>query len=102
MSATEILRRLAALVPRSETQWRAIQSAVHRLFGKPGDEAWAKTQEQAIRDIREGVIEGDSSIVHFCPRCLDRKVRVTLLDYEQFLKCGTCGFTRTKRERGAT
>ncbi len=97
MSGTEILRRLAALIPRSETQWRAIQTAVHRALGNPGSEAWARTQEQAIRDIREGVIEGDSSIVQFCPRCLERKVRVTLLDYEEFLKCGTCGFSRPKQ-----
>lgn len=97
MSATEVLRRLAALVPRSETQWRAIQSAVHRLFGKPGDEAWAKTQDQAIQDIRQGVIGGDSSVVIFCPKCLERKVRVSLLDYETFLKCGTCGYTRPRK-----
>ena len=98
MSATEILRRLAALIPRSETQWRAIQAAAHRTFGQPGDEAWARTQEQAIRDIREGVIEGDSSILHLCPRCLERGVRVTLLDFEDSRKCGTCGFARPARE----
>ncbi len=91
MSTTAILKR------ESETQLRKKQAEAHRRRGFPGDEAWAKTEEHLIQEIRARRVKGDSTMLRFCPRCLEKSVKLLLLEDGHGRRwCGTC---RHKEDR---
>jgi hypothetical protein len=88
--ATTIIRKLQGVKPKSETGMRRIQATAHRVRGFPGDEAWAKTHEHAIKDIRDGRIEGDSTLLTICPEC-KKKGRITIMiEIGGQLVCDAC------------
>ncbi len=97
MSETTAFHRLAGQFPSSETQWREIASRAHRLRGEPGDEAVAKTHDQQILEIREGLVSGTSRHLRLCPRCLERGVKYPLIQVGDMDRCGTCDWPGPSR-----
>lgn len=90
MSDTTTLTRLERLLPTSETHWRAIAARAHRLLPYPGMEAAARTHENEIYAIRQGLVAGSSRTLRYCPRCLVRGIRVALLWMGGVDRCGNC------------
>ena len=97
MGTTTILCEGTKFRPKTETQFRRQQAVGHRRRRFPGDEAWAKMHECEIQSIREGKVDGDSRILNFCPRCLEKGSRTLLLEIGDKMRCGTCRFEREKR-----
>jgi hypothetical protein len=90
MPHTTTWRRLTAHTPESETDWRDNQAAVHRLRGFPGDDSWCLTNRLEAEEIRKTLIPGSSRQMRFCPRCLDRGIRVALIFMGGIDRCGNC------------
>jgi len=94
---TTTFERLANLLPKTETHWRAIASRAHRLRSYPGDEAAARTHELQIWEIRQGLLPGTSRQMRLCPRCLKRGVKYALLFIGGMDRCGTCDWPGPNR-----
>jgi len=91
---TTVLREgLRSIMPESETQFRAIQKAGHRLRAKSGDEAWALYHEQTIREIRAGRQSGTSRIMRIT-HCLRCEPEGTLAALGANGTCPVCGWRR--------
>lgn len=90
MSETTTFEQLGNIPPESETHWRAIAARAHRLIGKTGHEAAAKTHELHIHEIRSALLPGTSRQARFCPRCLLRGRRYILLWVAGTDRCGSC------------
>lgn len=90
---TTTFARLAKIVPQSETHWRETAAEVHRVLGRPGDEAAAKTHELISWEIRNNLCAGSSRAMRLCPMCLLRGVKYLLLFMGGRDRCGTCGWS---------
>jgi hypothetical protein len=93
---TLLMRLLGKVKPSSETEWRETDLAVRKLRGQPGDQAWAKANEQTVKDIRAGKVPGDSTRLRLplCVDCMANGVKVFLLEREEGAWCGRCGWQR--------
>lgn len=100
MSTKTLFQRLLAkVIPTSETEFRDLQAAGHKLRKFPGDDSWAKAQRQNVDAIREGKQDGDSGIlkIEWCPKCADTGKRLLLLENDGEFWCGSCGWRRPRR-----
>lgn len=93
---TTTLTRLARIIPRSETHWRAIAARSHRILSRPGDEAAARTHVNLIYEIRTGLSRGSTRGIRFCPKCLERGQRYILLHMGDEDTCGACHWPKEK------
>jgi hypothetical protein len=93
--STTTLTKLDRIIPESETHWRLVAAKAHRIIGKPGDEAAARTHELMICEIRNSAAGGNSRQIRFCPMCLNRGSNVILLWIGGTDRCGTCGWKCT-------
>ena len=89
MVSTSAIRRLAEIVPESETHWRDVAAAAHRAIGGPGSEAAARTHETLSWEIREGLTTGTTR-GKLCRPCLSRGYRYLLIWVGGRMRCGTC------------
>lgn len=87
---TTTLDTLAARLPQSETDWRAIAARAHRLINQNGSEAAARTHETLIWEIRNARNAGTSREIRNCPRCLARGMKYILLLMGGMDRCGAC------------
>lgn len=87
MTNTSEVRRLAAVVPESQTHWRTVAAAAHRAIGGPGAEAAARTHENLIHEVRSAGPRGLT-----CKPCARRGVTYLLLFMGGSYRCGTCGW----------
>ena len=94
---TTTFEKLERIPPESETHWRAIAARAHRLIGRTGHEAAAKTHELHIHEIREALLPGTSRQIRFCPRCMGRGRRYALIWIAGTDRCGTCDWPGADR-----
>lgn len=90
---TTTLRRLGNIIPQSETHWRETAAEAHRVLGRAGDEAAAKTHELISWEIRNNLAAGSSRDIRLCPMCLIKGNKYILLFMGGRDRCGTCGWS---------
>jgi len=79
MANTTAIARLSSVTPESETHWREILAQVYRILGFPGADAWARTQDLEVSEIRKCHGIGSTRQPRLCPRCLARGARYHLI-----------------------
>jgi len=90
MANTTAIARLSSVTPESETHWREILAQVYRILGFPGADAWARTQDLEVSEIRKCHGIGSTRQPRLCPRCLARGARYHLIFVAGADRCGTC------------